>query len=72
MVGYVGTTNLEKPLALVLLIPEHEASAELEHELQEFVRSKTARYKYPCKIKFVDNFPRTAAVKSKGLNFAPC
>ena len=63
MVGHVDESNLEKPLAFVVLRPGHDASAELERELQEFVRSKTAHYKYPRWVRFVDELPRTASGK---------
>jgi benzoate-CoA ligase family protein len=63
MVGHVDESNLEKPLAFVVLRPGHKASPELERELQEFVRSKTAHYKYPRWVKFVEELPRTASGK---------
>ena len=63
MVGHVDETNLEKPLAFVVLRPGFSASDELEAELQAFVRSKTAHYKYPRWVRFVDELPRTASGK---------
>lgn len=63
VVGHVDESNLEKPLAFVVLKPGYEPSAQLEKELQEFVRSKTAHYKYPRWVKFVDALPRTATGK---------
>ena len=63
MVGHVDESNLEKPLAFVVLRPGYKSSAELERELQEFVRSKTARYKYPRWVKFVQELPRTDSGK---------
>jgi benzoate-CoA ligase len=47
----------------VVLRPGYKASPELERELQEFVRSKTAHYKYPRWVKFVEELPRTASGK---------
>jgi benzoate-CoA ligase family protein len=63
VVGHVDDSNLEKPLAFVVLRPGYKASPELERELQEFVRSKTAHYKYPRWVKFVEELPRTASGK---------
>ncbi|MDO9534675.1 MAG: benzoate-CoA ligase family protein [Bacillota bacterium] len=63
VVGNVDATNLEKPLAFVVLREGYEASSELELELQDFVRSKTASYKYPRWVRFVEELPRTASGK---------
>ncbi len=63
VVGKVDKSNLEKPLAFVVLKHGYEASSALEKELQDFVRSKTARYKYPRWVEFVDELPRTASGK---------
>ena len=63
LVGHVDESNLEKPLAFVVLRPGNEGSPELERELQEFVRSKTAHYKYPRWVRFVNDLPRTASGK---------
>ncbi len=63
VVGAPDQANLEKPMAFVVLSEKYEPSAELEKELQEFVRSKTAHYKYPRWVKFVKELPRTASGK---------
>ncbi|MDO9534538.1 MAG: benzoate-CoA ligase family protein [Bacillota bacterium] len=63
VVGNVDAANLEKPLAFVVLREGYEASSQLERELQDFVRSKTASYKYPRWVKFVEELPRTASGK---------
>ncbi len=63
VVGNVDESNLEKPLAFVVPREGYTASPELEKELQSFVRSKTAHYKYPRWVKFVNELPRTATGK---------
>jgi benzoate-CoA ligase len=47
VIGAPDSSNLEKTLAFVVTREGYEPSPELEGELQEFVRSKTAHYKYP-------------------------
>lgn len=63
VIGAPDTADLEKPMAFVVLNEGYNPSQELERELQEFVRSKIAHYKYPRWIRFVDDLPRTASGK---------
>jgi acetyl-CoA synthetase len=49
--------------AAVVLQPGAAASDELVHELQEHVRGETAPYKYPRRIWFVDELPKTTSGK---------
>jgi benzoate-CoA ligase family protein len=63
VVGHVDESKLEKPLAFVVLREGYTGSSELEKELQDFVRSKTAHYKCPRWVRFVEEFPRTATGK---------
>lgn len=63
VVGNVDESNLEKPLAFVVLKDGVEASSQLERELQDFVRTKTSSYKVPRWIRFVEALPRTATGK---------
>lgn len=63
VVGVPDKANLEKPQAFVVLKDGQVASSKLENELQEFVRSKTARYKYPRQVFFVEELPRTSTGK---------
>lgn len=49
--------------AFVILAPGYEASEALKKELQEYVKSVTAPYKYPRKIEFVTNLPKTVSGK---------
>lgn len=53
VVGAPDSSNLEKPLAFVVVRKGYEPFPHLERELQDYVRNKTAHYKYPRWIKFV-------------------
>ena len=49
--------------AFVVLAPGHEASEALAVELQEHVKRVTAPYRYPRRIEFVDELPKTGTRK---------
>ena len=49
--------------AFVVLVSEAVASDALVDELQQHVRATTAPYKYPRKIEFVDELPKTLTGK---------
>ena len=49
--------------AYCMLAPGRTGSAELVHELQEFVKRGTAPYKYPREIYFVEELPKTISGK---------
>ena len=51
------------PKAFVVVKDQHLASDDLKKELQEFVRQELARYKYPRKIEFVPELPKTSTGK---------
>ncbi|MCH7823844.1 MAG: AMP-binding protein [Acidobacteria bacterium] len=51
--------------AFVVLAPGHEPSDELALELQEHTKAATAPYKYPRRIEFVDELPKTVSGKIK-------
>ena len=55
--------GLTKPEAFVVLKPGHTADPGLEEELKHFVKDKIAPYKYPRKITFVSDLPKTATGK---------
>jgi len=61
--GAPDEEGLIKPYAFVVLKQGYEPSPELAHELQEFVKSHTARYKYPRWVQFVHDLPKTATGK---------
>ncbi len=49
--------------AFVILAPGYQPSAELATELQDYVKSVTAPYKYPREIEFVTELPKTISGK---------
>lgn len=49
--------------AFVVLAPGHESSDELSQALKDHVKSVTAPYKYPRKIEFVSELPKTISGK---------
>ncbi len=49
--------------AFIVLSEGYKPSGELVKELQEFVKSKIAPYKYPRKIEFVDSLPKDGVGK---------
>ena len=49
--------------AFIILAPGYEPSDELAKEIQEFVKTSTAPYKYPREIEFVDELPKTVSGK---------
>jgi acetyl-CoA synthetase/medium-chain acyl-CoA synthetase len=51
--------------AFVVLTEGYAPSDALAKELQEFVKKQTAPYKYPRKIEFVDELPKTISGKIK-------
>jgi acyl-coenzyme A synthetase/AMP-(fatty) acid ligase len=51
--------------AFIVLTKGHEPEAALAEELQQYVRDRTAPYKYPRKIEFVDDLPKTVSGKIK-------
>ncbi|HID24110.1 MAG TPA: benzoate-CoA ligase family protein [Planctomycetaceae bacterium] len=66
--GVCGTPDehgLIKPRAFVVLKNGQQPSEKLARELQEFVRQRTAPYKYPRSVFFVDDLPKTASGKIK-------
>jgi benzoate-CoA ligase len=63
VVGMTDENGLIKPCAFVVLKDGIEPSPALEHELQEFVKSRTAPHKYPRRVVFTDALPKTASGK---------
>jgi len=62
----VGLPDEERGQAVSAFIVLHEgasASAELAQELQSFVKQEIAPYKYPRRVQFVPELPRTATGK---------
>ena len=63
VVGVPDAEGLLKPQAYVVLKDPGSGSDELVRELQTFVKKNTAPHKYPRKIVFVDDLPKTATGK---------
>jgi len=63
VVGHADPAGLIKPKAFVVLKDPNAASEGLAAELQTFVKSKLAPYKYPRWIEFVSELPKTATGK---------
>ena len=49
--------------ANIVLTSAYKPSSELAKELQNFVKKKTAPYKYPRVIEFMDRLPKTISGK---------
>ena len=59
----VDQDGLIKPTAYVVLKDKDQASDRLKEELQSFVKSKLAPYKYPRWLEFVEELPKTVTGK---------
>ena len=53
--------------AFVVLAPGFKGSSQLVSELKEHVKNVTAPYKYPRKIEFVENLPKTVSGKIRRI-----
>jgi len=60
-------TRGEVVKAFVILSPNHEPSEALRKELQDYVKKTTAPYKYPRKIDFVKELPKTISGKIRRI-----
>lgn len=58
-------TNVVK--AYIVLAEESEGSEDLEEEIKEFVKEETAPYKYPRRIEFVEELPKTSSGKIRRI-----
>lgn len=63
VVGTINADGLCLPHAYVVLNAPYEASDALAVELQEYVRSRLAHYKYPREVHFVQALPKTTTGK---------
>jgi len=55
----------ENVKAFIVLAPGYKPSDKLAQEIQEFVKVRTAPYKYPREIEFMDELPKTVSGKIK-------
>lgn len=53
--------------AYVVLADGHDGSDDLVDELQEYMKAETAPYKYPRRIEFVDELPKTSSGKIRRI-----
>ena len=51
--------------AFIVLAPGYKASDKLAQEIQDFVKARTAPYKYPREIEFMGELPKTVSGKIK-------
>lgn len=63
VVRYTDEHGLTKPKAYVVLKPGGTPDASLIAELQDFVKRRIAPYKYPRRIEFLAELPKTATGK---------
>jgi benzoate-CoA ligase len=63
VVGLTGHDGLVHPHAAVVLTRGYRAGDALVAELQGWVKARTAGYKVPRTIEFVDDLPKTATGK---------
>ncbi len=70
VVPWRNHADLVKPKAYVVLRRGAQPSPALERELKDFVRARTALWKYPRWIEFIDELPKTATGKIKRFQLA--
>ena len=63
VIAFEEETGLYTPKAFVVLREGHAQGAELARELQDFVKHRITPYKYPRRIEFLTELPKTAAGK---------
>jgi acyl-coenzyme A synthetase/AMP-(fatty) acid ligase len=63
VVAFEEETGLHTPKAFVVLREGYAGGAELASELQAFVKQRITPYKYPRRIEFLTELPKTAAGK---------
>ena len=51
--------------ASIVLVKDFQGSDELRKQIQDYVKSRTAPYKYPRVIEYVDELPKTIGGKIK-------
>lgn len=54
--------------AFVVLAPGYEASEALAGEIQDYVKENTAPYKYPRRVEFIEELPKTVSGKIRRVD----
>lgn len=68
VIGIPHDTRGEVPKAYVELADGYDPLAELESEIQQFVKDKLAKYEYPREIDFIDEIPTTVTGKVRRVD----
>lgn len=63
VVGLPNADGLVKTTAFVVLRPGQEPSDQIRTEIQAYVKTHLAPFKYPRQIRFIDELPKTATGK---------
>ena len=63
VVGVPDPTRGQLVKAYIVLTKDKQPSEELKKEIQEYVKHNTAPYKYPRKIDFLTELPKTVSGK---------
>jgi len=63
VIAFEEGTGLHTPQAFVVLREGYDGTAELAKELQDFVKQRITPYKYPRRVEFLAELPKTAAGK---------
>ncbi|HEY6343354.1 MAG TPA: benzoate-CoA ligase family protein [Bryobacteraceae bacterium] len=63
VIAFEEETGLHTPKAFVVLREGHTGSEELVRELQDFVKERVTPYKYPRRVEFLAELPKSSAGK---------
>jgi acyl-coenzyme A synthetase/AMP-(fatty) acid ligase len=63
VIAYEEENKLHTPMAFVVLKHDVNATSDLARELQDFVKQRITPYKYPRRIEFLPELPKSAAGK---------
>jgi benzoate-CoA ligase len=63
VVAWQDEDRLVKPKAFIVLRQGQRSGPELANEIQEHVKQRLAHYKYPRRVEFIAELPKTATGK---------
>jgi benzoate-CoA ligase len=63
VIAFEEATGLQTPMAFLVLRDGYAGTPELVKEIQDFVKQRITPYKYPRRIEFLTELPKTAAGK---------